>query len=81
MEIKNKELQSNANDLQNKIENIKEEHKSVLSSNAQYMIAIVKKHEKENDELCKKLSSARKEIHECKTEKEEMLKDIVYNIK
>ena len=69
MEIKNKELKSNANDLQNKIESIKEEHKSVLSSNAQYMIKIIKKHEKENKELCEKLSLARKEIQESAREK------------
>ena len=75
MEIKNKELQRNVNDLQNKLENIKNEQKSVLSSNAQFMIDIVKKHEKENKELCEKLSLARKEIHEYKKEKEEMLKE------
>ena len=73
MEMKNKELLSNASNLQSTISSIKNEHKSVLSINAQRMSEIVKKHERENKQLCEKLSSARKEIRESAKEREKMM--------
>ena len=73
MEIKNRELQSKSNNLQSTIENIGNEHKTVLSINAQRMSVIVKKYERENEELHEKLSLARKEVQEFAEEREKMI--------
>ena len=73
IEIENRKFQNNAKNLQSTIANIKNDHKSILSLNAQRMNVIVKKYERENKELHEKLSLARKEIQEYAEEREKMI--------